>query len=239
MQQQQRNKLTGEKRAVIAVGGSIVCPDEIDVVFLRKFISYIKRQVKKGYKFVFVIGGGRVCRKYQKAGGEIAKLKVIEKDMIGIAVTRLNAYFIKTLFGEIAEPDLFDYRHKFSGFKKKSVIIACGWEPGRSTDLDAILAAFDFGLKEAIILGNTPYVYTADPEKDKTAKPLKDLTWKEYSKLVPRKWTPGLHSPVDPVASRFAQKHRLDVIVSDGDFKNLTNILEDKKFKGTLISDHR
>ncbi len=237
MQQRQRNKPTGEKRAVIAIGGSIVYPDEINVVFLKKFVSYIKKQVRKGYKFVFVIGGGKVCRKYQKAGGEIVRLRATEKDMIGIAVSRLNAYFVKTLFKNLAEKALFDSRRKFTGFRKKPIIIACGWEPGGSTDLDAIFVAIDFGLKETIILGNTPYVYTADPEIDKNAKPLTNLTWKEYFNFVPKKWTPGLHSPVDPVASKIARDNKLKVIVSDGDFSNLTKILENKKYRGTLISD--
>ncbi|MFH0792038.1 MAG: UMP kinase [bacterium] len=232
------NKPTTGKRVVLAIGGSIVFPNEIDVVFLKKFVAYIKKQVKKGCRFVFVVGGGRVCRKYQKAGGEIVKLKAIEKDMIGIAVTRMNAYFIKTLFGSIAETDVFDSRHKFNGFKKKPIIIACGWEPGGSTDLDAVLVTVDFGLKETIIMGNTPYVYTADPQIDKNAKPLTNLTWKEYFNLIPKKWTPGMHSPVDPVASKIARDSKLKVIVTDGDFSNLTKILEGKKYRGTIISDN-
>ena len=233
-----QNKLIEEKRSVIAIGGSIVYPNEIDTVFLKKFVAYIKKQVKKGYRFVFVIGGGRVCRKYQKAGGEIVKLKAVEKDMIGIAVTRMNAYFIRTLFGSMAETEVFDSRHKFIGFKKKPIIVACGWEPGGSTDLDAVLVTVDFGLKETIIMGNTPYVYTADPEINKNAKPLTNLMWKEYFSLIPKKWTPGMHSPVDPVASKIARDNKLKVIVTDGDFSNLTKILEGKKYRGTLISDN-
>ena len=57
-------------------------------------------------------------------------------------------------------------------------------------------------------------------------------------KIIPKKWSPGLHSPVDPVASKLAQKKDLKISLAYGrDLKNLENILEDKKFKGTVLSN--
>jgi uridylate kinase len=42
--------------------------------------------------------------------------------------------------------------------------------------------------------------------------------------------------PFDPVASKLAQKNNLEVIIAEGkNLKNLKNILEEKKFVGTIV----
>jgi uridylate kinase len=86
-------------------------------------------------------------------------------------------------------------------------------------------------------LGKPDYVYTSNPDKNKFAKPIKKMNWKDYFKLIPKKWTPGMHAPIDPIAAKLAKKEKLPVIIASGkNFKNLKNILNNKNFKGTLIS---
>jgi uridylate kinase len=234
------------KTFVIALGGSVVAPnkvsslenpaDLIDTVFLRRFYVFVKKQLKQGCRFVLVIGGGVVCRIYQNAAAKITKVVNEDKDWLGIHVTRLNAHLIGTIFRKEAHPVIFEERFKLKGFARKPIIVAAGWRPGWSTDFVACQIACDFGLKEVLILGKPDYVYTADFEKDPSAKPLTEISWSGYLKLVPKKWTPGLHSPVDPVAARLAQKEGLRVIIAQGrDLKNLANILRGQKFKGTII----
>jgi len=76
------------KRIVIALGGSIVFPSEIDVVFIKKFKRLIEEQVGLGKQFVIVVGGGYLSRLYQKASREVANLSDRDKDWIGIHATR-------------------------------------------------------------------------------------------------------------------------------------------------------
>jgi uridylate kinase len=53
---------------------------------------------------------------------------------------------------------------------------------------------------------------------------------------VGTKWSPGLNAPFDPIASTFAAKHELKVIIAKGtDLMNLKKILEGKSFLGTTI----
>ena len=48
---------------VLSVGGSLVVPNgEIDVKFLRGLKKLIEAQVKKGWHFVIVVGGGGTAR---------------------------------------------------------------------------------------------------------------------------------------------------------------------------------
>lgn len=47
---------------------------------------------------------------------------------------------------------------------------------------------------------------------------------------------PGMNSPFDPVAAQLGKEINLKVIVCHGnDLKNLDNILEGKRFVGTVI----
>ena len=108
--------------------------------------------------------------------------------------------------------------------------------PGWSTDYVTVRVASDFKIKEVVLIGKPDYVYTSDFTKNKKAKPLKELNWKEYMNIIPSKWKPGMHAPVDPVASRLAKSKGIKVVVAGKDLNNLRNILSGKKFKGTVIS---
>ncbi len=223
------------KTIVMALGGSIVYPSEINSRFIRDFKRFVERFVKKGYKFVIVVGGGSICRVYQKAAAEVAPLTDEDKDWLGIHVTRLNAHLIRTIFRDIANPVVIDTRGKIKKLNH-AVTVGSGWHPGSSTDHVATALASDFKIPEVVIIGKPDHVYDKDPNKFKGAKPLPQLSWKAYRKLIPSEWTPGFHSPVDPLAARFGQKEGIDAIIVNGDLKNLQALLEGKEFRGTVIS---
>ena len=223
------------KVIVLALGGSIIYPDKIDVGFLKKFRKFILRHIKSEKKFVIIIGGGSVARDYQNAAGKVLKLSDEDKDWIGIHATRLNAHLLRTIFYQEADPVVIDSRWKIKKIKHP-VTIASGWRPGWSTDYVALQIASDMGVKETVIAGKPDYVYNKDPKTDKSARPIKELSWKEYRKLIPARWVPGAHSPVDPVGARLGEKEKLAAIIVKGtDLKNFDNLLAGKDFKGTII----
>lgn len=218
------------------MGGSVVCPKDIDTDFLREFSLFIKKEVKKGNKFIIVIGGGNISRVYQEAASKITKLSNANRDWLGIHATRLNARLLRIIFQQEANPMIFDQRFKIKNFGKFSMIIGSGWKPGWSTDFVTTQIAVDHGIKEVIILGKPDHVYTADPGKDKNAQPIEEMKWSDYQKLIPKKWSPGMHAPVDPVAAALAKKKKLKVIVANAkDINNLKNILKGEKFIGTTL----
>jgi uridylate kinase len=224
------------KTVVVALGGSIIYPDDIDSGFIRELKKFIERHTKQGHRFVLVMGGGRVARTYQIAAANVAPLANEDKDWLGIHATRLNAHLIRTVFRKVAHPVVIDTRHKI---KKLSypVTVAAGWHPGWSTDYVATALAFDFGAGEVIIAGKPDYVYDKDPHAHDDAKPLPELSWKDYRKLIPSKWVPGSHAPVDPVASRFGSEKKMKAIIINGkDLKNFDAMLKGREFKGTIIS---
>lgn len=229
-------KYSFDKRIVIALGGSIIFPDKIDRNFLRSFKKFLTPHLVDK-KLKIVVGGGRLSRIYQDAASFSTDLTDEDKDWLGIHATRLNAHLLRSIFREVANPLVVNKRRKL---KKSSyaVTFISGWKPGWSTDYVAVQTAVDLGIKSIVIAGKPDYVYNKDNSKYKNAKPILSLTWAEYKKLIPVEWKPGLSAPVDPVASRLADKKNIDAIIINGkDFKNFSNLLSGKDFKGTIISN--
>ncbi|MGB2731590.1 MAG: UMP kinase, partial [Microgenomates group bacterium] len=85
---------------------------------------------------------------------------------------------------------------------------------------------------------NVDYVYDGDPNINVDAKPIKNITWTDFEKLVPTEWSPGINVPFDPVAARLAKKHEITVVIANGEkFDNLNKIIEgDSSFTGTTIT---
>jgi len=223
------------KTVVIALGGSIVHPGEIDVQFLRAFKKFITPFVRRGTKFILVIGGGTLSRKFQEGANRVARVADEDKDWLGIHATRLNAHLLRTIFRDVADPVIVDNREKVKRFKYP-ITIAAGWRPGWSTDYVAMQIAADIGLNEAIIAGKPSHVYTKDNVKFKDAAPFDMLSWREYRKLIPGKWKPGLHAPVDPVGAALGARTGVKAIIIDGrEIANFRNLLNGKEFQGTII----
>ncbi|MFA6354768.1 MAG: UMP kinase [Candidatus Paceibacterota bacterium] len=224
------------KVIIVSLGGSIVCPDGVDVPFLKKFKKLVEAQIKKGTKFVLIIGGGRISRDYQNAAGAVSSVVDEDKDWIGIHATRLNAHLLRTIFRNMCDPTIIDSREKVKKLKYP-ITIGAGWRPGWSTDFVTVATAADLKIKEVIFAGKPEYVYNKDNQKFKDAMPFEKMSWPEYKKLIPAKWSPGFHSPVDPVAARLAEKAKITGIVIGGrDLKNFSNLITGKNFKGTTIS---
>ena len=222
-----------EETIILSVGGSIIIPEKIDSGFVKKFVGLVNRHGDK--RFVIVCGGGHIARYYRDTAKKLNKVSDEDLDWVGIKATKLNAEFIRSVFGSLAyEKVVDDPTAKIS--TEKRVIIAAGWKPGCSTDMDAVYLAENFNASMLINLSNIEYVYDKDPRKFKDACKKERLTWKEFRSIVGDKWTPGLNAPFDPVAAKQSEKIGLKVIIANGkDIDNLDNILAGKKFRGTVV----
>ncbi len=255
------------KTIIIALGGSIMYPEAIDIQFLKNFKKFILKQLKGGSplrrnsseasRFIIVVGGGSIARIYQEAAHKVSKIADEDKDWLGIHSTRANAHLLRTIFKNVADPVIIDSRDKMKTLKY-SVTIASGWRPGWSTDYISIAIAEHFKVREVVIAGKPAHVYPVRSRARAQAPPvgakgratfngvydsnldmehpLLELTWKKYRKLIPAKWKPGLHSPVDPVGAALAEKKGIAAIIMNGkDLKNFKQMLSGKEFKGSII----
>ncbi len=225
-----------EETIIISLGGSLIVPNDIDVSFLKDFRSLIISEVEKGKRFVIDTGGGRTCRKYQNTAKEICNNTSKEDlDWIGIATNNLNAELLRVIFAEYAHNKvIIDLSEKFP--LDKSIVIGGAYQPGHSSDIDAVLAAKTIGAKKIINLSNTDYVYDSDPKTNPNAKKLEKISWADYRKLIPKEWDPGLNTPFDPIASEMAEEEGIEVAVMNGrPIDNLRGYLNGGEFRGTVI----
>ena len=223
-----------EKTIVMSLGGSVIAPGSIDIGFLKDFKKTVEKYLGKGCRFAIYCGGGKIARDYQKAASGIAKLSNRELDWIGIHATVLNAEFVRSLFGNLAEEFIVRNPTQKIIFNKK-ILIAAGWKPGWSTDYDAVLLAKNLGAKMVINMSNVDYVYDKDPKKHKDAKKIEKISWKDYRKISGDKWEAGLSMPFDPVAAKEAEKSKIKVAIMGKDLGNFEKVLNGKEFRGTLI----
>lgn len=228
-----------DNQYVIDLGGSIAFTEKGPVLsLLKKFVSEILLQVKKGRKFVIVAGGGFTARSYQQAARKIGKPSNDSLDWVGIRATQLNAELLRSMFDGVVLPEVIRERFQVKDLGNYSLAVAGGFLPGASTDFVACQLAVDFGIKKVIALSKPKYVYTANPEKSKKAKPIKKMTWNDYFKLMPKKWSPGIKIPIDQKAAYLAKEKSLVFIVSCGrKIANFRKILENLPFQGTTIEN--
>ncbi|MCL4338062.1 UMP kinase [Patescibacteria group bacterium] len=226
------------KPIIISLGGSLVVPNGgIDTVYLSGFNKFIRSKIAEGWRFFIVVGGGTLARHFIDAGKKvIGELTDWDLDWLGIHATHLNAHLIRTIFRDIAHPRIVEnYKKKIINLKQP-IVVAAGWEPGCSTDYDAVVLARDYGASIVVNMSNITAVYDKDPKKFPDAKPLNNLKWSQFQEIVGDSWKPGSNYPFDPMATKLASGLKLTVYVIGKDVENMGKILDGKSFSGTTIT---
>jgi uridylate kinase len=230
-----------KEKIVISLGGSLIVPNGgIDTQFLKRFNDFIRNQLAqhaKARQFFIVAGGGATTRHYQKAAQDVIGHELVPEDLdwLGIHATRLNAHLIRTIFRDIAH--FYILKH-YEIIRKvtEPVVIASGWKPGWSTDFCSTMICEDYGVKTVINLSNIETAYDRDPKVYSDAKPIREITWDDFRKIVGDTWVPGMNAPFDPIASKKAQELGLKVVILKGsNFENLEKYFAGHDFVGTTI----
>lgn len=215
------------KTIIISLGGSTIALNKgIDTQFIKQFKEVIQSIDRN---FIITIGGGTVCRMYQKAIRDMDG-KPVDEDWIGIHTTRLNAHLLRLSFG-IEGEIITDPTGPFPTGK---IIFGAGYVPGHSTDYDAALLAKRTGATRLLNISNVTHVYTADPKEDPNAKKLPTMTWSELRELV-GEWKPGLNAPFDPVAAKYCEENCIEAAILGKNLKNIKKAILGEEFDGTLV----
>jgi uridylate kinase len=163
--------------------------------------------------------------------------KTKSQSLEGIAVTRLHAGFMARFFGKKANEVIPESMKKVKDLLRGNQIVFCGglrYRAENTTDGTAAkLAAYlDCPF---INLTNVKGLYTADPRKDKKAKFIGKISWKEFNKITEKiKYEAGQHFVLDKVASETILKERIPTYIV-GNLKAIENVIKGKKFEGTEI----
>lgn len=220
---------------IISVGGSLIVQETVNVQFISNLKLILEEQIQKGERFILVTGGGKTARTYQAGVRHFFPESPILADWIGIFSTELNANLFKIIFQGNAHHELFGDPTKKQDWTTP-ILIGAGYEPGHSTDYDAVCLAQTYGVKKIINLSNIDYVYTADPRTNPEATKIEEMKWDDFFEVIPKEWSPGLNSPFDPTAARLAKNSNIEVAMINGEYLGrLVDYLEEKPFVGTRL----
>ena len=177
-------KLSGE--ALMGKGDFGISPEKIS-----EYAKDIQKVAEQGCQVAIVIGGGNIFRGVQAANSGIDR---VQGDYMGMLATVINGLALQSALehikvktrlmtaikmDEIAEP--FIRRRAVRHLEKGRVVIfsAGTGNPYFTTDTAATLRAIE--VEAEVILKGTRVdgIYTADPEKDDTAKKYDCITFDE------------------------------------------------------------
>ncbi|MBS3082152.1 UMP kinase [Candidatus Pacearchaeota archaeon] len=214
---------------VISLGGSLIVPKHIDTLWINKFKEKITKLTKK-YKFVIVCGGGFVAREYITILKKEHKSKK-QQSMAGIAITRMNAQIMAQIFGKIANEKLPFKMKQIKNMLQKNEVVFCGalrYSSNQTSDTTAAKVA-KFLKTKFINITNVDGLYTSNPSKNKNAKLIKSISWKDFEKIAKAiKYKPGQHFVLDQKASTIIRKNKIKTYILGKNLTNLQNLLNQK-----------
>jgi len=225
-----------KKVIVFSLGGSLIIPDKVDHLLLKKFKKIILKNTKN-YKFIIVCGGGSVARKYIYALKQ-EKVNPLFQSFAGISATRMNARFMSYFFNKNPKVGIPHTLETLEKYLDKEDVIFCGaleYKPNQTSDSTAAAIAVHFKT-EFINLTNVQGLHDKNPFEHKDAKFLPKITWKEFYKMAnKKKFSPGQHFILDQHAAKLIMKHKIPTYILGKKLEEIDNVLKGKKFAGTII----
>ena len=230
------------KRILLKLSGESLMGNKqfgIDNNRLTQYATQIKEVVEQGVEVAIVIGGGNIFRGVQAEEGGMDRT---HGDYMGMLATMINSMALQSSLEsvgvktrlmsaiemrEIAEP--FVRRRAVRHLEKGRVVIfgAGTGNPFFTTDSAASLRAIE--INADVILKGTRVdgIYTADPEKDKTATKFDFISFEDaYNK--------GL-KVMDMTAFTLCNENNLPIIVFDMDTPgNLQKLISGEQV-GTIV----
>ncbi len=212
----------------------------IDTTRLNEYATQIAEIAKSGVQIGIVIGGGNIFRGLQGAAKGFDRYK---GDQMGMLATTINSLALsqalasqgqkaRVLTAIRMEPigELYSKPRAVELMEAGEVVImACGTgNPYFTTDTGSSLRGIE--IEADVMLKGTRVdgVYTADPEKDKTATRFEEITYDEV-------YNRGL-KVMDLTATAMCKENNLPIIVFNMDVVgNLKKVLSGEKGIGTLV----
>jgi len=231
-----------KKIIVLKVGGSIIYDQLLNInfdLFKRLKIWYYENQEKYS-KMVFVTGGGGLSRSMQdKIADEIGGEKYLHN--ISMSLTQTNATILASFFenDRIFVPKTLGDAYEFLVHSDGHTMISGGLKVGWSTDMDSAVFADILEIGRVHKISNIDYVYDKDPKEFFDAKPIKDITWKEYFKLFNivsgEKHKPNRNMPLDVGSVQFCSRKNLSFFIAGGSTLDEEESIEKILQTGTFI----
>jgi len=202
-------------KAVIKLGG-FAFPNRPEKPHVKEYVKLLTGLVGE-HHLVVVTGGGEVARAYISAAREMGVSESL-CDQLGILASRLNARLLADGLGEYAFPEIpitiGELKHYFASDK---IVTMGGLTPGHSTNAVAAIAAETVGAELLVNATDVEGVYSSDPEKNKGARKLEEVTVAELTAILSKtEMVAGAYELMDPLALRIISRSKLTTVVLDG-----------------------
>lgn len=210
------------KRILLKLSGEALMGNKqfgIDHDLLGQYALEIKGIVDAGVQVAIVIGGGNIFRGIQAADGGMDR---VQGDYMGMLATMINSMALQSSLeklqvqtrlqsaiemNQICEP--YIRRRAVRHLEKNRVVIfgAGTGNPYFTTDTAASLRAIE--IEADVVLKGTRVdgIYTADPEKDKTATKFENIT---FTEVIAKNL-----NVMDMTAFTLCNENKLPIIVFD------------------------
>lgn len=213
---------------VISLGGSLVNPSSIDETFLNNFSEMVNSLLDR-YRFVIVVGGGRLARDYIESARKRGESEYY-LDLLGIMATRINALLVKSYIKKARySSDLMDLWN--------GNVVMGGTEPGHTTDAVSLLAAEVLGVKRVINATTVDGIYTRDPKIHSDAVLMDNVSYLDLLSMFYLNTSgAGPNQVLDFLSIKIAERSGIEIWVINGrDIDNFRRAIEGKEFKGTRV----
>jgi uridylate kinase len=203
-------------KTVLKVGGHLF-PSTPAIEKISAYAETLHALWALGHRLVVVTGGGRVARTYIEAARRLGGSEVA-CDLLGIEVSRLNAWLFIAKMGEAAYPEpVTSLSQLLTAFESKKIVFLGGLQPGQSTNAVGILAAEAVHADLFLNATDVDGVYTADPAEDAGARKLDVVRTDELLQLLlANKLWAGSYALFDPVAIKLVERSRIPTRIIDG-----------------------
>lgn len=232
------------KRVLLKMSGESLMGKQqsgIDPEMLNAFANEIKTVVEKKLQVAVVIGGGNIFRGLKGAAQGFDRVK---GDQMGMMATVINSLALQSALTNMGvkatvytairmEPigKLYDRDEALVKLQNNEVVIISGGtgNPFFTTDTASALRAVELNCESMLKATRVDGVYTADPEKDPTAKRYETLTFDECLK--------NEYKILDLTAFTMCKENNMPIIVFDFHKKgNLAELISGKNI-GTIIKN--
>ncbi|MCS7126485.1 MAG: UMP kinase [Aigarchaeota archaeon] len=220
---------------VVKIGGHLIFNEEIDIELLTEY-SRIFREMYDGGRWVVVVGGGKLARRYVEAARRLGLSESL-CDEIGIKITRVNASILSSSIGDKAHPLIPENLDQLRAYSTQGrIVVMGGLQPGQSTIAVSALAAEAINAEKLIVATDVDGIYTADPKKDPRARLLKEVSVKELmEKLIEYSHEAGEYKLADFTGLKIIARSRITTIYLNGrNPENLKKALRGEQV-GTLL----
>jgi len=230
------------KRILLKLSGESLAAEKkqgIDTTRLEEYSAQIKEITALGVQVGIVIGGGNIFRGLSGASKGFDR---VQGDQMGMLATIINSLALnsalqangiksRVLTSVRMEPigEYYSKRYAVECLEKGEVVIIAGGtsNPYFTTDTASSLRAIE--IEADVMLKGTRVdgIYTADPEKDKTATKFDEITYDEiYNRNL---------KIMDLTATTMCKENNMPIYVFDMDtVGNLIKVIKGEKI-GTLV----